>query len=185
MPDEERAEKSARILETLYGLPCYQDADLVLSYASYRSEADTSPLWEKAIADGKICFAPRVADKQMDFYRISGLHDLEPGFHGIPEPAGACSLSSYMDAQEAAGKLPKHILCLMPGAVFDMEKHRIGFGGGFYDRYLETTSFAMKHRGIAFTTVGLCFALQLVEEAPHASWDFCPDIIVTEEQIVR
>ena len=83
---EQRKRYSDRIIRNLIGLPCYQEADAILTYISFRSEVDTFPLTEQAFADGKAVFAPKVLGKEMAFYRIFSRDDLAAGYQGILEP---------------------------------------------------------------------------------------------------
>ena len=118
----------ARILERLAGFGIYADAGLVLAYVSYGNEVDTRVVIESALASGKRVAVPRVLPHKhkMDFYEIDGM-DLAEGFKGILEPKrGFCSPLGTVDLLGS--------VCLVPGLVFDAAGHRIGYGGGYYDR---------------------------------------------------
>ena len=101
----------------------------------------------------------------MTFYRLEDFSQLKPGYFGIPEPEEG-EAAEWEDA-----------LIIMPGVAFDRENHRVGYGGGFYDRFLE------KHPGL--TRMALAFGFQILESVPAESTDICPEIIVTEEEILR
>ena len=103
----------------------------------------------------------------MDFYRIVSLDDLEEGYKGIREP-GTCDGEMLFHA--GAGQ--EKSLMLMPGSVFDRERNRIGYGGGYYDRYLE--------RETGFTVMAVCFDIQVQEKIPSDIHDRKPDMILTE-----
>lgn len=122
----------ARILERLAGFGIYADAELVLAYVSYGNEVDTRAVIESALASGKRVAAPRVLPlkHKMDFYEIGGMDDLTEGFKGILEPRRG--VSSPLGTADLLGSV-----CLVPGLVFDAEGHRIGYGGGYYDRFLQ------------------------------------------------
>lgn len=127
-----KAALDARILERLAGFDLYADAGLVLAYVSYGNEVDTRAVIESALASGKRVAVPRVLPHKhkMDFYEIDGMGDLEEGFKGILEPRRG--LSSPLGTVDLLGSV-----CLVPGLVFDAEGHRIGYGGGYYDRFLQ------------------------------------------------
>ena len=80
---------------------------------------------EKAWADGKEIAVPKVQGLDMIFYKLTDFAQLEPGYYGIPEPVSG-EIVQWEDA-----------LMIMPGVAFDRQNHRVGYGGGFYDRYLE------------------------------------------------
>lgn len=127
-----KAALDARILERLAGFDLYADAGLVLAYVSYGNEVDTRAVIESALASGKHVAVPRVLPHKhkMDFYEIDGMGDLEEGFKGILEPRRG--VSSPLGTVDLLGSV-----CLVPGLVFDAEGHRIGYGGGYYDRFLQ------------------------------------------------
>lgn len=127
-----KAALDARILERLAGFGIYADAALVLAYVSYGNEVDTRAVIESALASGKRVAVPRVLPHKhkMDFYEIDGMDDLAEGFKGILEPKrGLCSPLGTVDLLGS--------VCLVPGLVFDAAGHRIGYGGGYYDRFLQ------------------------------------------------
>jgi 5-formyltetrahydrofolate cyclo-ligase len=160
---------SKRITNQVCEMLSYQIAEQILLFASYGSEVDTFQLLEKAIADGKKVFCPRVTGDDMVFYQIDGKDDLFAGYKGILEPL----------AQESRcySQLPEDLM-LMPGAAFDRKRNRIGYGKGFYDRFLAA--------GFAGTTAALAFSVQIVENGriPAEPTDIRPDCIVTEREII-
>jgi len=170
IPIEEREEKSRRITETLISMPLYKEADTILIYVNYQSETGTTDLVNKALADGKRVFAPRVSGETMEFYQMTGMGDLQEGYKGIKEPVSG----RIFDEGAATG----HVLMLMPGAVFDEECHRIGYGKGFYDRYLERIS----EMGISVRTLALCYECQVLPEIPFEKHDLRPQAVLTETQ---
>ena len=99
----------------------------------------------------------------MIFYKLTDFSQLEPGYFGIPEPASG-EIADWPKA-----------LMIMPGVAFDRANHRVGYGGGFYDRYLE------KHPQLE--RVAIAFSFQMLPEVPTEPTDICPQIIVTEEEI--
>lgn len=152
------------------GHPAFLEADCILCYAGYKSEVDTFALMECALEKGKRVYCPKVHGKEMEFYRILSTGDLEAGYKGIREPQGA------EDRLFTSGLVTgMKCLMLMPGSVFDRDRHRIGYGGGYYDRYLSN------HDGLA--TMALCFEMQVLENVPSGIYDRKPDIVLTESHI--
>ena len=132
---EERAHAEERIRSVLIALPWYRNAGRLLLYVSYGNEVPTRWLMEEALAAGKQVFCPRVEGAgSMSFYRIDGPEELSPGFRGIPEPP-AQEWRKYRIQPLTEGKSD---LIVMPGAAFDRNLGRLGYGGGYYDRFLQT-----------------------------------------------
>lgn len=204
----QRKSYSDRIVKKLTSLPCYRNADALLIYVSFRSEVDTCSLLERAFAEGKAVFAPRVTGKEMDFYRIFSLDDLEAGYRGILEPTSGYLFAKWMndrisqykkgqrestlqegEIQEGGSEMPSVMIC-MPGAAFDRKRNRIGYGGGFYDRYLSRILGDGEKKGgtgqlqAEFTTAALAFECQIFETIPWEAHDICPERIITETEIV-
>ena len=127
-----KAALDVRIRGRLEGFEIYADAELVLAYVSYGNEVDTRFVIESALATGKRVAVPRVSPHKhkMDFFVISDMGDLTEGFKGILEPKRG--LSSPLGTEDLLGSV-----CLVPGLVFDSAGHRIGYGGGYYDRFLQ------------------------------------------------
>lgn len=170
MPVEEREAKSSRIMETLISMPHYKEADTILIYISYQSEVDTTDLVNRTMTDRKRVFAPKVFGETMEFYQITGTGDLQEGYKGIREPVSG----RLFDVESDTG----HTLMLMPGAVFDEKCRRIGYGKGFYDRYLKR----MSETGISVHTLALCFECQVLPEIPAEKHDVRPQMILTEKR---
>lgn len=133
----------------------------VYSYVSFGNEADTRRLIEELCKEEIIVAVPRVEGKQIRFYRIWGMHDLEPGFRGILEPKADCLPAAY-----------KTSLLLMPGAAFTKNGQRLGYGGGFYDRFLTAEP---EHEKVA-----LAYAFQMRDALPAEAHDRLIDRIITE-----
>lgn len=178
LTEQERKRYSQDIIGHFTSLPCYRKADALLAYASYRSEVETYALMEQTLSDNKLVFVPKVEGQDMEFYQITELSCLHKGYRDIPEPEAEedKSYSAYL----ARTKAPQHILLCMPGAAFDLARHRIGYGGGFYDRYLRKLSLAGKQIQPVLTTVALAYSCQVLKEIPWESHDVIPDILLTE-----
>lgn len=169
----ERKEKSSMICERLQMELCYREADIVLVYMDYRSEVMTTALVEELLSSGKKIFAPRVQGFDIIFYEICSFEDLEEGYQGIREPIE--NKERLLREEELRDK---NCLLLVPGAVFDRKLSRMGYGKGFYDRFLE------KYGEYVFAS-GLAFSCQIAKQIPTENHDRGMDIIVTENEVIR
>ena len=141
----------------------YSKADLVLTYVSADNEPDTYGLINAAFANGKAVAVPKCTEKgKMEFYVIKSEDDLESGKFGIMEPV----VSKCKKAE-----ITEKTLCVVPGLSFDAEGYRLGRGGGYYDRFLES------FKGVS---AGVCYNSFLRLELPREKHDSRVDIIVTE-----
>lgn len=170
-----RTEKSARIVKTLFTTEAYRSADVILTYVNYQSEVMTTDFIKRSLADRKLVFAPKVTGDDMDFCRITGMSSLTEGYRGILEPSG----NEIFD-KKISGENLKNTLMIMPGAVFDEKRHRIGYGKGFYDRYL----MHMEELGVTIHTLALCFECQVLQNIPYGMQDKKPDYILTEKRLI-
>ena len=175
MTPEVRTEKSSRIAKRLFATEAYRSADVILTYVNYQSEVITTDLIKCALADRKLVFAPKVAGDDMDFYRIVGMSSLTEGYRGILEPSGNEIFSEKISCGNS-----KNTLMIMPGTVFDEKRHRIGYGKGFYDRYL----MRMEELGITIHTLALCFECQVLQNIPYGMHDRKPDFVLTEKRMI-
>ena len=177
LTQEERAEMSARIATRLFAHPLYENASAVCCYVSFRSEVSTTDILNRILHDKKTLFCPKVLDvtsSKMDFFEITSIDDdLVPGCMGIPEPRGTTQTFSGRLSQN---KEPGHDLFVMPGLAFNHARDRIGYGGGFYDRYLRSLSQDVP-------TVALAFDVQVFDCAfPAEEYDRRPDVLITESR---
>lgn len=143
---------SARLAQQLYTLPEYRNAKSVYGYLSFNQEVRTLPILQQAMADGKRVAVPKVYGKTMRFLWLDDLTAVAPGCMGIPEP-----VADGPEADDAAA------LVLMPGVAFDEAGHRVGYGGGYYDRFLASQP--------DHPTVALCFDFQMFPELPTEDYD--------------
>lgn len=166
--DEEIHRMSLELLPKAESLPEYHEAQLILAYIDCKHEVETMDLIRRALAEGKKVAAPKVFGQEMTFFYLSDPDtDLEAGYYGIREPKEG--LTPIDDKAEA--------LMLMPGVAFDEARHRTGYGGGFYDRYLEAHP--------QLKTVALAFEFQVKTEVPYEAFDIRPMKIVTEKRVIE
>lgn len=164
---EERKRGSGRIMERLISQRIWKSAKTVLIYVSYGAEVSTEALIDRALLEGKAVFCPKVCGTEMEFYRIFSRADLKPGFHGIPEPEGG---TQY---RRQPGKTGADVLLIAPGTVFDRKGNRIGYGGGYYDRYLGRFS----KEDMPYC-IGLCFFCQLAARIEPRAHDAAMDMVI-------
>ncbi len=168
MPAKLKSEADKGIFERLKDLKEYQNAEVVFAFISKDIEVDTSYIINDAIKRGKKVAVPRCdADTStMKFYYISSYGDLEKGYYGLLEPdTGRCSLARPGEAS----------LMLVPGLVFDRSGYRLGFGKGYYDRYISDFS------GL---TVGVCYTKCIESALPLGYFDRPIDVVVTDKYII-
>jgi 5-formyltetrahydrofolate cyclo-ligase len=170
LPGAERARLSVAVCARAAALPELDAATILMLYASFRSEVETTALLSWALKAGKTVCAPRIlAPRLMAAYLIADPEaDLVPGSWGIPEP------------REGLAEVPPERMdaVVVPGAAFDPAGRRCGYGGGFYDTYLPRT-----RPGIPW--VALAFEAQLMDELPCEPHDLAVDAVVTEARIIR
>ncbi len=169
-PARARATASASIAASISTREDFALSRNVLLTLPFGSEWDTQALLVAALAHAKTVALPRVnlATRMLDLYAITRLeHDVMPGYRGIPEPCAHCAPLDVATIDWV----------LVPGVAFDSDGHRIGYGGGYYDRLLPLLRVDA-HR------VAGAFELQLVERVPAASHDVTVEAIVTETRSI-
>ncbi len=159
---EERERMSDEVARTVLALPAVVDATTVMAFASFGSEVDTGPIIEGLARDRRRVVLPRVEGRA-----------IVPVSYRSGDPVMASSLGAVEPADgEPVG--PEEIdVVIVPGLAFDRSGHRVGYGRGFYDRFL---GLLRPHA----LTVGICFSVQLVEDVPHGRGDRPVDLVVTE-----
>ncbi len=164
--------KSRKIFEKVTSLDGYAGAENILVYASMRSEVVTDDIILDAFVAGKKVFCPKVTDVrkgEMIFVPIEALEDLAEGDLGIREPEVP---EGYQEPEFDEGRT----LVIMPGVAFDRERNRIGYSGGFYDRFLSGHP--------ELDTVAVCFECQICgEPIPVMAHDMRPMLLITEDNI--
>ena len=159
---EEVERRSAILAERLFETAQYRAAKSLYAYLSFNQEVRTSSIIERAWADGKRVAVPKVIGKDMVFIWLDSFDALAPGCYDIPEP-----IENGPVADDGTA------LVLMPGLAFDPEGHRVGYGGGFYDRFLEAEP---NHPLLA-----LCFDFQLYDRLEVEAHDIPVDVVITDK----
>ena len=175
LAEEWRLETSRIIVEKLLASEWYRQSEILLSYSSIRSEVETRELNERVQADGKQLFLPRTdaEKKNMCFYKVEDLKKLKKGNFGVPEPRGSEAVEQVM---ESGAYSKEKILMVMPGVAFDEKGYSLGYGGGFYDRYLQ-------RYGTMLTSVMIAFAEQETWIIPAETSDVKPEHMITQKTI--
>ena len=173
---EERIRKSWAICRALMECPAWIRAEAVLTYMNFRTEVITDFLVNAALLQGKNVYAPRIMDSgisgAMEFFRVTDPDALEVSPIGIREP--------LPDQAERflPGLFPKEkVLVIVPGTVFDEKRGRIGYAGGYYDRFL--------YEAEGLFTIALSFDCQIISAVPMEEHDVRPKIIMTESRIIE
>jgi 5-formyltetrahydrofolate cyclo-ligase len=155
--------------QNLLSLEEYQGSACIAIYSPARKETDTADILAAAFRAGKRVLYPAVCGQEMVLRQVDGLASLAEGSFGILEP---CPTGVDHAAEEAD-------LIVVPGVAFDLSGHRIGYGKGFYDRFL-------RHPGRKAHLVGLCHDFQLIEGCiPAERHDIRMEIIITDRRIIH
>ena len=159
MTPEQIQVASQKLVEMFLSTAQYRNAKTIYGYLPYNQEVRTVPLLEQALKDGKRIAVPKIFEDEMKFIYLSDLNDVEKGYSGIPEPIKDGPVADDPNA-----------LVLMPGLAFDKTGRRIGYGGGFYDKFLAKEP---NH-----PTVALCYDFQIVKELPTEEFDVPVDLVL-------
>ncbi|RMF32621.1 MAG: 5-formyltetrahydrofolate cyclo-ligase [Chlorobiota bacterium] len=167
----ERQEYSLAIAEHLWAQPEYIMARALHVYLPIRGEVDTQPIIERAWSEGKSVIVPVLTQGASELAHavLTAASQRTEGLYGIPVPADAPLLS----AAELEASAP---LVLVPLVAFDRMLYRVGYGKGYYDRFLSS---------VPFVRFGLAYAMQFVEEIPREEHDQQLDAVITELGVVR
>ncbi len=158
---------SEQIAENLYSTSYWQKANVIGITISRFPEVNTYPIIEKAWREGKTVTVPKCIPKtrKLDFRKITDFSQCEKGYFQLIEP--------LINQTEAVEKNSIDLL-IVPGLAFTENGERIGFGGGYYDRYLEQFNGP---------TLSLAFEIQIVQQLPLEEHDFQIDQIISEANI--
>lgn len=159
MTEEEIVSRSMALTEKFLSTDAYRQAKTVYGYLSYNQEVRTGPLLAQVLKDGKAVAVPKVCGEEMRFILMTDLDAVAKGYAGIPEP-----IADGPIAQDPTA------LVLMPGLAFDRQGRRLGYGGGFYDKFLAAEP---NHPKIA-----LCYDFQLLPALETDSHDIPVDLVI-------
>lgn len=158
---KEWEEKSQAIYSKVITHPFFLKTEILYSYVDYKQEVGTKALIEKAWQLGKRVAVPKIMGDEMQFFYIQQFSELEEGYKGILEP----TTSELADTTDG--------LVIMPGVAFDKDRNRIGYGKGFYDKFLSN------HKEL--NTLAICFSCQMIDCIPADEFDIRPQVLITEE----
>lgn len=158
LPRSETNAKSRQICARIKEFPPFSQAKTIGLYCPIRNEANLLPLLDGF--QGTVLF-PKVQDDSIHFYPVTDITQLRPGAYQIPEP------------QETQPQQPEVIF--VPGVSFDHAGYRLGYGKGYYDRYLRTTDAL---------TIGVSYAMQVLPRLPHEEHDVRVNYIITETKVI-
>lgn len=156
------ADASDALAKQFFATAYYQNAKTIYGYLPYNQEVRTVPILEQALRDGKKVAVPKVYGDRMQFIYMQDLSQVAPSDMGIPEPIG--------DEPVAEDKTA---LVLMPGLAFDKRGNRMGYGGGYYDKFLAAEP--------DHPTVALCYGFQMVDSIPTDDYDIPVDLVLWAE----
>lgn len=159
MTEDQITEKSRILAEKFLTTDVYRNAETIYGYLPYNQEVRTVPILEQALRDGKKVAVPKVFGDTMKFILMTDLSRVSKGYAGIPEPT-----EDGPEAEDA------HALVLMPGMAFDPQGHRIGYGGGFYDKFLAEEP---EH-----PTLALCYDFQMLPNLDTEEFDIPVDQVI-------
>ena len=149
-----------KIYTNLKDIPAVKNAEIILTYASSPIEADTRRLIAFALSEGKTVAVPKCEGKNMRFLAIKSLSELVTGSHGVDEPAGGEEITDFSRS-----------VCITPALRFDENGYRLGYGGGFYDRFLKS------YIGVP---IGICYE-EFCGSVPIGEFDISLETVITEK----
>lgn len=159
MTEEEIRSASEKLGDLFAENPLYLQAKTIYGYLPYNQEVRTVPMLQRALDEGKRVAVPKCYGDEMRFIYLEDLSQVEKGYCGIPEPIADGPVANDPTA-----------LVLMPGLAFDARGQRMGYGGGFYDKFLAAEP---EH-----PTLALCYAFQMVDEIPTEEYDIPVDCVL-------
>lgn len=159
MTPQQIEEASRKLGEMFRQTEQYQNAATIYGYLPYNQEVRTVPMLEQAIRDGKRVAVPKVYGDDMKFIYMDDLSQVALGYANIPEPIADGPVAD-----------DKTALVLMPGMAFTKNGDRMGYGGGFYDKFLASEP--------DHPTVALCYGFQMVEQLPTEEYDIPVDCVL-------
>ena len=170
LPIEVRAARDAKICRNILSSAVYRYADVILMFYPMKAEVDIFPIMEAALAAGKRVAFPRcnAEDHSMIFYYVTSKEDFEKGAYGIMEPKTTLEVFDLKTVDM------QNVLCLVPAIVYDRRGYRVGYGGGYYDRFFGRVRPA---------SIGVVYEEFILKSVPHGRYDITVDVVVSERGI--
>lgn len=159
----EKQQADERLYEKLINNTDINSAAMVLTYISQPIEADTLQLIDYCFKNRITVAVPKCTDRDMTFYVINSLDDTKTGMYGIPEPKQYCTAADK--------RLFSDSVCIVPGLSFDGKGYRLGYGKGYYDRFLS---------GFDGRSIGLCYKAFMAEKIPTDEYDLNVDYVIID-----
>ena len=159
MTEEDILRRSEILAEKFARSNAYRASKTIYGYLPYNQEVRTVPMLRRALEEGKRVAVPKVYGDDMKFIYLDDLSQVAKGYAGIPEPVADGPVAQDETA-----------LVLMPGLAFDPAGHRIGYGGGFYDKFLA--------REPHHPTVALCYDFQVMDRLETEEFDIPVDLVI-------
>ncbi len=168
LPIEAKSKRDEAICKYVINMVSFRYAKSILMYAPMADEIDVMPIAKEAMRRGKKVYFPRChkETKTMTYKMVSDLSELAPDAYGIMAPPE--SAEDYAPANNGAS------LCLIPGLIYDKYGYRVGYGGGYYDRFLTS------YKGC---TAGIIYSDFIIDKVPRGHFDMKLDIMITERNV--
>ena len=169
VPVEERERMSRNICRRFTELPALQACSAVMIFLSFGSEVNTDYIIEWLWEQKKRVFVTlcKPETREMEIFPMTAFADVEPGYYGIREPKRGLRPPVAKEAID---------LVVVPAVAFDRRGYRVGYGGGYYDRFLAA---------LPVPKIGLAFSCQLIPEAPVDKYDQAVQEVVTETECIK
>ena len=166
LPADIKADYDKAICDALMQLVSFRHSDTLLMYAPLEGEIDVMPIAEKALELGKRVAFPRCVEepRNLDFKYVGSVDELKSGSYSIADPTE--DMESVTDYSKS--------ICIIPGVVFDNAGYRVGYGKGYYDRFLAA------YDGTKF---GLAYSECILNEVPRGRFDRHVDILISEKGV--
>ncbi len=167
IPSESKIDYDRMIINNIISSQIINDFEKVLCYVSVKDEADTRNFIDYLMKIGKTVYIPYCKNRDMLFYKLEDFDELVDGAFGIP-------------TVDILNKMPlddfESCICIVPALSFDLKGYRLGYGGGFYDRFLN---------GKEIFKLGITYDVCLTSELPFEDYDIAVDAVITEKNIIR
>lgn len=168
LSDEEVTSYSQKIFSNIYKDKSFENAQCVGTFVGFQKEVQTVLAIQDMLSMKKKVVVPKIMteNREIEFYQIDSIDKLKPGVWGILEPI--LGKAQYVSAKDID-------LMIVPAIAFDQSGYRVGYGGGYYDRYLS--------KGSLIYTIGVAYDFQLIEKVPREGYDVPVKKIITEKNI--